>query len=417
MPTHDQTPVINPNADPTVGIQIPANVPSDAWLAQQVESPTLPGMAVQAPVKQTIDEDKELLQQSAGQIPVTPKAEREPIAEATTGTATGYTGATQAVAQQNNIEIERVQADQAVAQTGNVTPLSTVRGQLEQLMGDVESDDAPWADEAMRKANQAMSARGMGNSSIAAAAITQAVLESAMPIAQYDAGVYGTMNLQNLRNRQETMLSNTAASNVAKNMNAQTANEVQKFMSGLRDSVLKFNSTQHDAMSKFNAVQGTETSKFNVAQGTETSKFNAAQSNVANQFYAQMDDAAEKFNATNTIAISKSNAEWRRNINTANTAAVNTSNMVNAQNAFNLSQQAMADLWQRSRDVFNWANQSADNSKDRAFQMAMYSMQRADYMADMSIEDKNNLWSGIGNFAHSLFEDVLADTNWSDFGS
>ena len=412
MPEQETTPVINPNADPTTGIQIPANVPSDAWLAQQVVSPVMPGMAQQAPVKQTIDEEKELLQQTTAQIPITPEAERAPVAA-----ATPTTGEPQAVTQQDNIEIERVQADQAVAEEGNVTPLSTVRGQLEQLMGDVESDDAPWADEAMRKANQAMSARGMGNSSIAAAAITQAVLESAMPIAQYDAGVYGTMNLQNLRNRQETMLSNTAASNVAKNMNAQTANEVQKFMSGLRDSVLKFNSTQHDAMSKFNAVQGTETSKFNVAQGTETSKFNAAQSNVANQFYAQMDDAAEKFNATNTLAISKTNAEWRRTINTANTAAVNTSNMVNAQNAFNMSQQAMADLWQRSRDVFNWANQSADNSKDRAFQMAMYSMQRADYMADMSTEDKNNLWSGIGNFAHSLFEDVLADTNWSDFGS
>jgi len=396
MPEQETTPVINPNADPTTGIQIPANVPSDEWLAQQVVSPVMPGMAVQAPVQQTIDEEKELLQQTTGQIPITPEAERAPVAA-----ATPTTGATQAVAQQENIEIERVQADQGVAQEGNVTPLSTVRGQLEQLMGDVESDDAPWADEAVRRANQAMSARGMGNSSIAAAAITQSVLEAAMPIAQYDASVYGNMNIQNLRNRQETMLSNTAASNVAKNMNAKTANEVQMFMNTMRDGVLKFNSTQHDAMSKFNAVQG-----------TEVSKFNAAANNVANQFYAQMDDAAEKFNATNTLAISKSNAEWRRTINTANTAAVNTSNMVNAQNAFNMSQQAMADLWQRSRDVFNWANQSADNSKDRAFQMAMYSMQRADYMADMSTQDKNNLWSGVGNFAYSLFEDVLEDTNW-----
>ena len=396
MPEQETTPVINPNADPTTGIQIPANVPSDEWLAQQVVSPVMPGMAVQAPVKQTIDEEKELLQQTTGQIPITPEAERAPVAA-----ATPTTGATQAVAQQENIEIERVQADQGVAQEGNVTPLSTVRGQLEQLMGDVESDDAPWADEAMRRANQAMSARGMGNSSIAAAAITQAVLESALPIAQYDANVYGNMNIQNLRNRQETMLSNIAASNVAKNMNAKTANEVQMFMNTMRDGVLKFNSTQHDAMSKFNAVQG-----------TEISKFNAAANNVANQFYTQMDDAAEKFNATNTLAISKSNAEWRRTINTANTAAVNTSNMVNAQNAFNMSQQAMADLWQRSRDVFNWANQSADNSKDRAFQMAMYSMQRADYMAEMSVRDKNDLWRGVGDFAHSLFSDVLAETNW-----
>ena len=413
--------VADANAKMDPNVRIPSTVPSEAWLTEQVTNPELASGARQTFVKQEV-EPGELLQQGAGQVPITPKAERDIAATATAATAEAQTATAQtataqtataqtaeatnatvqAATAQDAYKVEKIQADdQRVAEQGTVTTESTVRGQLEQLMGDVESDDAPWADAAMRKANQAMSARGMGNSSIAAAAITQSVLEAAMPIAQYDASVYGTMNLQNLRNRQETMLSNTAASNVAKNMNAKTANEVQMFMNTMRDGVLKFNSTQHDAMSKFNAVQG-----------TETSKFNAAQSNVANQFYAQMDDAAEKFNATNTLAISKTNAEWRRTINTANTAAVNTSNMVNAQNAFNMSQQAMADLWQRSRDVFNWANQSADNSKDRAFQMAMYSMQRADYMAEMSVRDKNDLWEGVGLFAHSLFEDVLEGTNW-----
>ena len=44
-----------------------------------------------------------------------------------------------------------------------------------------------WAAGALRKANAAMSARGLGNSSMAAAAIIQATLESAIPIAQQDA--------------------------------------------------------------------------------------------------------------------------------------------------------------------------------------------------------------------------------------
>ncbi len=361
----------NPDATQRPGAQLPAAVPSDAWLAEQVTNPGLAAGTEQAPTLQSVKQD-ELVPQGTGQV--TPQI-ATPAA----------TGTTQQAVQQPDIEVERVKADQAVAQEGTVTPESTVRGQLEQLMGDITSGDAPWADEAMRLANEAMAARGMGNSSVAAKAVVQAVLEAAMPIAQFDAGVYGAMNIQNLRNRQEAMLTNTAASNAAKNMNAQSANEVKKFMAGLRDSVIKFNATQQDTMSKFNA----------------------GEINATDKFYSQMEDAAEKFNATNALAISKSNAEWRRNINTSNTAAVNTANMVNAQNLFNMSQQAMADLWQRSRDVFNWANTSAENARDRAFQMTMYSMQRADFMQDMEQEDKNNLWEGIGNFAHDIFTDYL----------
>jgi hypothetical protein len=243
-----------------------------------------------------------------------------------------------------------------------------------------------------------MSARGMGNSSIAAAAITQAVLESALPIAQYDAGVYGTMNLQNLRNRQEAMLSASAASNVALNMNAQSVNDVNKFMATMQDNVVKFNATQQNAMSQFNA-----------AQSTDVSKVNAAANNVARQFYAQMDNMAEQFNANNTLAVAKSNAEWRRTINTANTASENTANMMNAQNLFNISQQSLANLWQQSRDVFKWANENAESEKDRAFNVALYSLQRADFLQDMDNAQKQQIQDGMGNLVFDLFKGVAGN--------
>ena len=424
--------VADPNAKMDPNVRIPSTVPSEAWLTKQVTTPELASGARQTFVKQEV-EPGELIQQPAGQVPVTPKAERDPAAmatgfaataqeataqDATAQTAVAQNATVQAATAQDAYEVEKIQADdQRVAEQGTVTTESTVRGQLEQLMGDVESGDAPWADEAMRKANQAMSARGMGNSSIAAAAITQSVLEAAMPIAQFDAGVYGTMNIQNLRNRQETMLSNQSASNVAKNLNAKSVNEASQFMSAMRDNIIRFNTSQQNAMSEANAARATQVSITDAAAGTQVSLAaaaagtqvslagaaaatqvslaNAAQINIERKFQDQRADDAERFNATNTLNIAKSNAEWRRSTNTANTAADNNANMVNAQNLFNISQQAQANLWQQSRDVFSWANQAATNEKDRAFKITMYALGRQDYLDDMAEAQRNQIRGGI----------------------
>ena len=461
--------VADPNAKMDPNVRIPSTVPSEAWLTEQVTNPELASGARQTFVKQEV-EPGELLQQGAGQVPITPKAETPTAATAEAQTATAQTATAQtataqtaeatnatvqAATAQDAYKVEKIQADdQRVAEQGIVTTESTVQGQLEQLMGDVESDDAPWADAAMRKANQAMSARGMGNSSIAAAAITQSVLEAAMPIAQFDAGVYGTMNIQNLRNRQETMLSNQAASNAAKHINARSVNEASQFMASLRDSIIKFNASQQNAMSEANAARstqvslaaaaagtqvsladaaagtqvslaaaaagtqvslaaaaaGTQVSLAGAAAATQVSLANAEQRNIQRRFHDQRADEAEKFNATNRLNIDKSNAEWRRSTNTANTAAENNANMVNAQNLYNISQQAQANLWQQSRDVFSWANQSATNEKDRAFKITMYALERQDNLDDMAEEQRNQIRESIGG----VISKIVGNIDWGN---
>ena len=65
-----------------------------------------------------------------------------------------------------------------------------------------------WASPAVRKVSAVMQARGMGSSSMAAAAMTQAVMESGINIAVQDANKYATIQLQNLNNKQKTALQN-----------------------------------------------------------------------------------------------------------------------------------------------------------------------------------------------------------------
>jgi hypothetical protein len=104
------------------------------------------------------------------------------------------------------------QASLAKAAQGMVTAESTIQGQMSQLMQQFNDGTPAWAAGAMRAANAAMAARGLGGSSIAGAAIVQAAMEAATPIAAQDAQVFAQMNLTNLNNRQQAALSNAAAS-------------------------------------------------------------------------------------------------------------------------------------------------------------------------------------------------------------
>ena len=90
------------------------------------------------------------------------------------------------------------------AATATPTEKATVRGQLEDLMGDFEGGSTPaWAAGAMRGAMGAMAARGLGASSLAGQALVQAAMESALPIASADAGTFAKFESQNLSNRQQ----------------------------------------------------------------------------------------------------------------------------------------------------------------------------------------------------------------------
>ena len=99
----------------------------------------------------------------------------------------------------------------AKAVKGEVSAASTVQFQMEKLMKSFDDGTPAWAAGALRKANAAMSARGLGNSSMAAAAIIQASLESAIPIAQQDAATFQAMDMENVRNEQAVALANAAA--------------------------------------------------------------------------------------------------------------------------------------------------------------------------------------------------------------
>jgi hypothetical protein len=315
----------------------------------------------------------------------------------------------------------------AEAQQGEVSQKSTVKYQIGELFKSFEEGKpAPaWAAPAVRQVGALMAKRGLGSSSMAAAATMQAIMESGIPIAQADAQTYATMDLANLNNRQAAALQNAATyaamdrANLDARMKAAITNaqaflsmdlanlnneqkaielnhqaEVQAMVSDQAaiNAAAQFNAKSQNEVDQFFATLETEIENANANRLAAQEQFNVDQTNAMTQFNASMRDSRERFEVEMKAQIDASNTQWRREINTANTALENEANRINAQNLLNLSVTAQNNLWQRYRDESAWIFQMSENSEQRRHQIALLNLQFAEDQAryDQALEDQTS---------------------------
>lgn len=319
------------------------------------------------------------------------------------------------------------------AATQALDPQATTQYQLSQLMASVQQGQPlpPWAAPAVRKISGIMQARGLGASSMAAAAMTQAVLESGVTIAADDAKKYATIQLANLNNQQQMALANAAtyaamdkanlnARLTAAVTNAQTllATETKNLDAQQQANTLSYNaltqsifkdSAEENARKQFNAKNELQVEQFFAELGSQVEtananrvaameQFNAGETNAMNQFNATIADARDKFNANMQFAIDQSNVQWRRQVNTANTAAQNEANRQNVQNAFNATQNALNNLWQQYRDNAAWNFQKSESQMQRQHEVGIMAMEFANSQKIYDQQQQDNLAAGIGNW-------------------
>lgn len=278
------------------------------------------------------------------------------------------------------------------AAQGELPPEATVQGQYAKLMEQFKDGQVPpWAAGAIRSANSKMAARGLGASSMAGAAVTQAAMESALPIASQDANVFAQLEFKNLDNRQQTalyksqqmiasMFSDQAAENVEKQINAASKNQVTQFYASLHSQVEQFNASQVNAIKQFNA----------------------GETNASERFNAEMKNLREQFNAQNSLIISQSNARWRQDIATLDAAAQNDANMEAARRANDITQLSLDQIWQRERDIMSFAFQQSENELERQLQIFLADKQIKAYNKQADDQRKADNARGIGQVIGSI---------------
>lgn len=321
----------------------------------------------------------------------------------------------------------------ATAATQELDEKATTQYQLGQLLGSIEEGKPmpAWAAPAVRKVAGVMQARGLGASSMAAAAMTQAVMESGVVIASQDANKYATIQLQNLNNQQQTALTNAATfaamdkANLSARLqgavtNAQNllATETKNLDARQQGNTLTYNaltqalfkdSAEDNARKQFNAKNEIQVEEFFANLGSQvdtanknriaaTAQFNAGEVNAQAQFNTAMRDNREKFNANMQFAVDQSNVQWRRQVNTASTAVQNETNRINVANAYNSSQNALNNLWQKYRDNAAWNFQKTESYMQRQHEVGIMAMEFANTKSLYNQQQKDNLALGIGNW-------------------
>ena len=310
---------------------------------------------------------------------------------------------------------------------------ATVKFQLGSLFDSIKEGEElpPWAAPAVRKVSAVMQARGLGASSMASAAITQAVMESGIPIATQDANKYATIQLQNLNNQQQAALTNAATfaamdkanlsarlqgavTNAQSLLTVDTANlSAQQKSNELTFSALtqalfkdsaeenarrEFNAKNESQVQEFFAELGSQVETANANRTAAVQQFNVGETNAMNQFNASVKDARDKFNANMKFAIDQSNTQWRRQVNTASTAVQNETNRINVQNQYNMTQTALSQLWQRYRDSAAWNFQKSESALQRQHEIGVMAMEFANSQELYDQEQKDAIGAGVGNW-------------------
>lgn len=199
------------------------------------------------------------------------------------------------------------------------------------------------------------------------------------------------MDMQNLSNEQQkvmfdnqstvqSLFNDQAATNAARQFNAQSQNEVDQYFAGLQTQVSQFNASQINAQDQFNAGEANALSKFN----------------------REVDNQRDQFNATNALAIAQNNAVWRREIATKDTAAVNRVNELNAKAALDISNTAYNNMWNYYADTMEWAWTSAESELGRIKDVAIANIDADARAAMQNAKSKSSAWGNIGSLIGTL---------------
>ena len=330
----------------------------------------------------------------------------------------------------------------AEAQTQTLANEASVAFQIEKLTEGMKTGEfPPWASPTVRKVNEIMQQRGLGSSSMASAALAQALIESTVPIAAADAQANATLQLQNLNNQQQTALSNAATiaamdrQNLDNRMkaaqqNAQsflnmnlknTTNEQQsavltyqsKVQSLFTDQAAanaaqQFNATSQNQVNQFYDQLGATVEQANAARDVAIQKFNSEETSSVEEFNVNLDNLREQFNANMRNQIDQSNVAWRRQINTANTANENRANQSNAAILLGLTQQAQNQLWQKYRDEAHQLFTVLENETQRNHQIVLSAMENQ-FNTDMfnrTVEFKKQVAAGAAS--QRLLQDAIS---------
>ena len=228
-----------------------------------------------------------------------------------------------------------------------------------------------------------------------------------------EASALSGLDTTNLNNRQQSAVQNAQnflqvdMSNLTNQQQTELFKAQQRIQSMFTDQSAEnasrqFKATSQQQTDQFFANLANQVSQFNAAQSNAQSQFNAGQVNTLERFNAELNNQRDQFNAQNQLVIAQNNAQWRREIATADTAAVNRANELNAAAILDISNTAYNNLWTYYADSMEWAWESAENQLDRVTDLAVAELDAKARKEIAGEQSKTAAGSAVGGLIGTL---------------
>ena len=207
-----------------------------------------------------------------------------------------------------------------------------------------------------------------------------------------EAAALSQLDTQNLNNRQQAAVQNAQnfmqmdMTNLANEQQTAMFKSLQNIQALFTDQAAEnagkqFNASSQNQTNQFFANLSSQTSQFNASQQNAMDQFNVNSVNALREFNSEIQQQRDLFNAQNGLVIAQSNAQWRQNLSTLNTAAQNQSNSDFAKTMNALTASNMDQIWQRERDLMSFAFAASESASDRASNIAIAKLTAAEQSA------------------------------------
>lgn len=306
---------------------------------------------------------------------------------------------------------------------GNYTDSkATVKGQLQILQNefiDPATGDPKipsWAAGTARNVGKIAAFSGVTGTA-AVAAMSAALLEASLPIAQQDSQFFQTLTLKNLDNKQQSIL-NTAqvlakfdAQNLDNRMVAAVENskaflamDMKNLDNDQQAAVInnqsRIQSILEDAKTEntnrlFISQTINDTNKFYDQLKSQIDQFNSSQLLDSDKFNAAMEDSREQFEKNMSYNIDISNAKWRQTVQLQDDQQVHENATFDAKNLIDISTSQLNKLWDRADQQLAYVFSASQSEKDRNQAIALANMQ-------IKASGSNSMMTGLGSIAGSF---------------
>jgi len=320
---------------------------------------------------------------------------------------------------------------------GNYTDSkSTVKGQMDILSKEfIDANGNPkiptWAASSARAVSRMMAFKGVTGTA-GTAAMAQAIIEASLPIAQQDAKFYQTVTLENLDNKQESIINTaniiskmeianldareTAAVVNSKNFmtmdlanldNEQQANVINnqnRVQSILEDQKVintqrLFTAENQNDFAKFYDTLSSNINMFNTEQLNGMEQFNVSEANSINQFNSSLENSREQFYKDMQYNIDLSNTKWRQSITLQENDQLFEANARDVQNMYNLSTEQLNRIWDRADSLLDYSWKTSENELDRENKIALAKMELEWQKYSARKASQGAIGEGLGNLA------------------